>query len=295
MKWVMPLWVCLGCQSADTAPADGPMSLPPDDFYPGLDVPYVSTPDPIIDTMLALTVPRADETLMDLGCGDGRIVLTALERVPGLVGVGVDLDPARIREANTGAAMRGLTGRVRFLPQDLFATTIEADVVTLYLLPEVNMALRPTLWSALAPGARVVSHDFDMEDWEPDVWTSVARHRVYFWVIPASLGGVWVLETGHPQLSPGVELALTQGFQTVVGHDPDSEVFLRGRIDGHALDALVQPRVGEASRLIAEVVDTPDGQWLRGLYDLEPFSARRLTAETTHLRRVDPDTAPREH
>lgn len=294
MKWVMPLWVWLACGSPEAPPADGPMSFPPDDYYPGLDVPYVSSPDPIIDTMLALTTPHAGETLMDLGCGDGRIVLTALSRVPGLRGVGVDLDPARIREANTGAAMRGLTNRVRFLPQDLFATTIEADVVTMYLLPEVNMALRPTLWSALGPGARVVSHDFDMEDWSPEVSTAVAKHRVYLWVMPASVGGLWVLESEHQFLTRGTELVLTQGFQEVVGHDPESEVFLRGRLDGHALDAFVQPRVGAAARLVAEVVDTPDGERLIGLIDLEPFAARRLTAETIHLRRVDPDTAPRE-
>ncbi|HRE90268.1 MAG TPA: methyltransferase domain-containing protein, partial [Myxococcota bacterium] len=141
MRWLWPcglIWMWLGCGAPDTVPDEapaGPMSQPPDDFYPGLDVPYVPSPDPVIDAMLALTRPQPNERLIDLGCGDGRIVLEALQRVPGLTGVGVDIDPARIREANTNAALRGLTGRVRFLEQNIFDTEVRADVVTLYLLP----------------------------------------------------------------------------------------------------------------------------------------------------------------
>lgn len=304
MRWswpVLAMWVALGCGSPDTIPdevAAGPMSQPPDDFYPGLDVPFVPSPDPVIDAMLALTNPRAGEHIMDLGCGDGRIVLEALSRVPGLTGVGVDIDPARIREANTNAALRGLAGRVRFLEQNIFDTEVRADVVTLYLLPEVNLALRPTLFSSLAPGSRVVSHDFDMEDWRPDATAHIPRKRVFLWVIPASLGGHWVVERApeaEPRLGAGTGLELMQGFQTLVGSDPAGDFYLRGRIDGLEVDALIAPRTGPAKRLRAILVDTAEGQHLEGLLDLEPFSARRLTAAEIHLRQVDPDLLPREH
>jgi SAM-dependent methyltransferase len=304
LMWLMWLTAMgLGCGATDTVPnggeaepASGPMSQPPDDFYP----------DPVIDAMLALTRPQPNERLIDLGCGDGRIVLEALRRVPGLTGVGVDIDPARIREANTNAALRGLTGRVRFLEQNIFDTEIRADVVTLYLLPEVNLALRPTLFSSLAPGARVVSHDFDMEDWHPDAIALIPGKRVYLWVMPAPLGGRWVVEradvdTVHMQpgsaaerLGPGTELELMQGFQTFVGSDPAGDFYLRGRIDGLEVDAFVAPRTGPAARLRAVLVDTPEGQYLEGLLDLSPFVARRLTVDTVHQREVDPDLMPRE-
>lgn len=299
----------LGCGAPDTQadpPAPGPMSQPPDDFYPGLDVPFVPSPDPVIDAMLALTNPKAGERLMDLGCGDGRIVLEALKRVPRLTGVGVDLDPARVREANTNAALRGLMDRVRFVEQNIFDTEVRADIVTLYLLPEVNLALRPTLFSSLTPGARVVSHDFDMESWQPDAIAHIPRKRVYLWVIPAALGGRWVVEradvdTVHmapndtpPHILKGTELELMQGFQTLVGSDPDGEFYLRGRIDGLEVDALIAPRTGPAKRLRAVLIDTADGQVLEGLLDLAPFKARRLTQADIHLRQVDPDLVPRE-
>lgn len=311
MSWLMAMG--LGCGASDTLPAEqaegvaGPMSQPPDDFYPGLDVPFVPSPDPVIEAMLVLTSPRAGERLMDLGCGDGRIVLEALKRVPGLTGVGVDIDPARIREANTNAALRGLMDRVRFVEQNIFDTEVRADIVTLYLLPEVNLALRPTLFSSLAPGARVVSHDFDMEDWRPDAIASIPGKRVYLWVIPAALGGRWVIEradvdtvhTGADEaarhLRTGTELELMQGFQTFVGSDPDGDFYLRGRIDGLEVDAVLAPRTGPAKRLRAVLTDTADGQVLEGLLDLAPFSARRLTVDDVHLRQVDPDLVPREH
>lgn len=300
----------LGCGAPDTQadpPAPGPMSQPPDDFYPGLDVPFVPSPDPVIDAMLALTNPKAGERLMDLGCGDGRIVLEALERVPRLTGVGVDLDPARVREANTNAALRGLMDRVRFVEQNIFDTEIRADIVTLYLLPEVNLALRPTLFSSLAPGARVVSHDFDMEDWRPDATAYIPGKRVYFWAMPAALGGRWVVErvdvdTVHigpeqapPRLTTGTVLELMQGFQTFVGSDPEGEFYLRGRIDGLEVDAVVAPRRGLSKRLRAVLVDTADGERLEGLLDLAPFTARRLTVDDVHLQQVDPELLPREH
>ena len=128
---------------------------------------YVPTDDQVVAEMLAVANVGKDDVLYDLGSGDGRIVITAALKF-GTRGVGVDIDPERVKEANENAAKAGVSDRVRFVQQDLFQTDIrEATVVTLYLLPAVNMRLRPTLLKDLKPGTRVVSHNYDMGDWAP--------------------------------------------------------------------------------------------------------------------------------
>jgi ubiquinone/menaquinone biosynthesis C-methylase UbiE len=157
-----------------------------------LDVPYVATPTIIVDQMLKMAGVSRKDVLYDLGSGDGRIVITAARRF-GTQGVGVDIDPERIREAQQNAKEAGVTRRVRFLQQDLFETDIsEATVVTLYLLPAINLKLKPKLLTELKPGTRVVSHNYDMgDDWKPEktVETMVegTRHTIYFWVVPQRL------------------------------------------------------------------------------------------------------------
>ncbi len=132
------------------------------------DVIFVPTPREVVDQMLAVARVGKNDVVYDLGSGDGRIVITAAQRF-GLRGMGVDLDPDRIQEANANAKQAGVTDRVRFVRQDLFKTDLrEASIVTLYLLPRVNLELRPRLFEQLRPGTRVVSHAFSMEDWEPD-------------------------------------------------------------------------------------------------------------------------------
>jgi tRNA G37 N-methylase Trm5 len=148
------------------------------------DVPYVPTPQTVVDKMLEIAAVTKDDVVYDLGSGDGRIVITAAKKY-GVRGVGVDIDPERIREANANAVLAGVADRVKFLEQDLFKTDLkEASVVTLYLLPEVNLRLRPKLWSELKPGTRVVSHAFDMGDWLPEQKVEVEGKTIYFWVIP---------------------------------------------------------------------------------------------------------------
>ena len=148
------------------------------------DVPYVPTPQTVVDEMLKIAAVTKNDVVYDLGCGDGRIVITAAKKY-GARGVGIDIDPVRIKEANANAAQAGVTDRVKFIEQNLFETDFkEATVVTLYLLPEVNLRLRPKLWSDLKPGTRVVSHAFDMGDWKPDRTEQFEGKTIHYWVIP---------------------------------------------------------------------------------------------------------------
>jgi ribosomal protein L11 methylase PrmA len=128
-----------------------------------------------------------DDVVYDLGCGDGRIVVTAAKKY-GARGVGVDIDPERIQESRANARAAGVTDRVTFVQRDLFKLDLKkATVVTLYLLPEINLKLRPKLFRELRPGTRVVSHDFDMGDWKPEKTIKVhdpRLHTLYFWTIP---------------------------------------------------------------------------------------------------------------
>ncbi|QKQ75523.1 class I SAM-dependent methyltransferase [Nostoc sp. TCL240-02] len=148
------------------------------------DVPYVPTPQPVVDAMLQVAKVGKNDVLYDLGSGDGRIVNTAAQKF-GTRGVGIDINPERIQEANDNAQKAGVTDHVKFVQQDLFTTDFsEATVVTLYLLPEVNAKLRPKLLKELKPGSRIVSHAFDMGDWKPQQTLNVEGKTIYYWVVP---------------------------------------------------------------------------------------------------------------
>src|SRR5688572_15874896 len=157
------------------------------------DVIYVPTPEPVVDKMLELAKPEKDEVLYDLGCGDGRIVVTAAKKY-GVKGTGVDIDPERIAESNENAKRNGVTDRVKFVKGNLFEMDIkDANVVALYLLTDLNIKLRPKLLDTLKPGSRIVSHAFSMGDWEPEEEVTVepGGQTVYFWIIPAKVEGTW--------------------------------------------------------------------------------------------------------
>jgi len=148
------------------------------------DVPYVPTPDNVVKAMLDLAKVGANDTVYDLGCGDGRIVVAAAKR--GARATGFDIDPARIHEAEANAQSARVDGRAKFEQRNLFDVDLTpASVLTLYLLPSVNMKLRPKIREQLKPGSRVVSHSFDMEDWKPDREESVDGTRVLLWLIPS--------------------------------------------------------------------------------------------------------------
>ncbi len=147
-------------------------------------VPYVPTAQHVVDKMLEVAKVGRGDFLIDLGSGDGRIPITAARRF-GTRGLGVDLNPQRVEEAQANAKKAGVTDKVSFRQQDLFETDIsKASVVTLYLLPEINAKLRPRL-SELKPGTRVVSHDFDMGDWKPNRVVQAGHATIYLWIIPA--------------------------------------------------------------------------------------------------------------
>jgi SAM-dependent methyltransferase len=163
-------------------------SAPPGPPPPRLDVIYVPTDMEVVTTMLEAAKVGPGDVVYDLGCGDGRIVITAAGRY-GARGVGVDLDPERIAEARLNAAQAGVSDRVSFSVQDLFTTDVSpATVVALYLSPDINMRLRPKLLRELRPGSRVVSHQFDLGDWAPqrtiELEVAASMRRVFLWQVP---------------------------------------------------------------------------------------------------------------
>jgi ribosomal protein L11 methylase PrmA len=165
-----------GAAAAQTATAPAPARTP--------DVIFVPTPEEVVEAMLKVANVGKNDVVYDLGCGDGRIVIAAAQKY-GARGIGIDIDPQRIEEANANAKKAGVTDRVKFMQADLFTTDISpATVVTLYLLPSLNLKLRPKLMKDLKPGTRIVSHAFDMGDWEPEQKLEVDGRQVYFWTIP---------------------------------------------------------------------------------------------------------------
>jgi SAM-dependent methyltransferase len=151
---------------------------------PHLDVPYVPSPNPVVDGMLKLAGVSAGDTVYDLGCGDGRIVIAAAKAY-GARGVGVDINPERVEEARANAKSAKVDDKVRFEENDLFKANIaNATVVTLYLLPDVNLRLKAKLMKELKPGTRIVSHSFDMGDWKPEKEQTVEGRQIYLWTVP---------------------------------------------------------------------------------------------------------------
>ena len=151
---------------------------------PRPEVPYVPTENAVAQAMLDLAGVKGADIVYDLGCGDGRIVVLAAKSY-GARGVGVDIDPERIRDARANAQRNGVENLARFEEKDLFDADIhEATVVTLYLLPAVNLRLRPKLLKDLKPGTRIVSHSFDLGDWKPEKEEVVEGQRLYLWTVP---------------------------------------------------------------------------------------------------------------
>lgn len=208
--------------------------------FPGPDVLFVATPEAVSLEMLKMAAVTPEDAVFDLGSGDGRVVIAAA-RDFGAHGVGVEIDPKLVSESRDAAAAAGVAHQVTFLWQDLFVTDLTgATVVTLYLRDDVNLRLRPKLLRELAAGTRVVSHDFDMADWEPDrvqrVRTREREHRIYFWVIPARADGAWRSRVGDGEATP---LTLTQRFQKLTGTLGEQPA--TGRVDGERVELTAGP------------------------------------------------------
>jgi len=245
-----------------------------------LDVAYVETPEEVVDLMLEIGDVGPGDYVVDLGTGDGRIAIAAAKR--GAVGLGVDLDPQRVRAAKENAEKAGISDRVMFLEQDLFETDLShASVVTMYLNSAVNLKLRPTLLEQLEPGTRIVSHNFDMEDWLPDEHQQFLRnadgnfyiHDVYYWVIPADISGEWQGNAGTGRF----QMTAAQDFQSIevevtiddrslvieeaslngdriniVGHDKQdaSQYVFSGAVYKNDVSGIVQKRTADAELIL---------------------------------------------
>jgi hypothetical protein len=199
------------------------------------DTPYVQTPQNVVDKMLEIAKVSAKDYVIDLGSGDGRMVITAATKY-GARGFGVDLDRRLVALANKRAAQAGIADRAVFYERDLYKTDISrATVVTIYLLPEVNVMVRPKLLATLKPGTRIVSHDYDMGEWPPDQSLVLDapdkpvgrdfKSKVFYWVVPAKVSGKWRWQVATNGQSSTFELTLNQMFQKIDG---------TLSVDGHA-------------------------------------------------------------
>lgn len=206
-----------------------------------MDVPFVTTPPTVTEAMLNIAGVGPKDYVLDLGSGDGRIVILAAKKF-GARGLGVEIDPGLVNRSRDYAKRAGVQDRAEFREQDLFATDFsQASVITMYLLPDVNMALRPKLL-ALKPGTRIVSHDWHLGDWLPDAELRVAApdkplgldksSRVMLWTVPANVGGRWC-SAGKP----GAELLLRQKFQQIDGELAVGarKTAVKGKVDGSRL------------------------------------------------------------
>jgi len=230
------------------------------------DVPFVPTPPDVVERMLQMVDVRPGDFVIDLGSGDGRIAIAAARK--GARALGVDIDPRRVREAQENARKAGVEDRVTFRRENLFDTGIaEATVVTMYLLPDVNMRLRPRLLDELKPGTRVVSHAFDLVDWTPDRHAMVGHRQVFMWLVPAKVAGRWQVKRGLESIA----LVLQQQFQNIKGNAevggkavPISDGSLRGTEirfalpDGRKFHGRV---AGDRMEALLEGGDNTAGPW----------------------------------
>ncbi len=175
-----------------------------------LDVPYVPTPYDVVEAMLDVTSVGPGDYVIDLGSGDGRIVIAAAQR--GAFGHGIDLNPVRVKEAEENASNARVSDKVVFIEGDLFEADISnATVITMYLLSSVNLRLKPVLLEVLKPGTRIVSHSFSMGRWEADEHLVIDNRHVYYWVIPANARGRWDWSTNGKRFS----MEVSQEYQKI--------------------------------------------------------------------------------
>ena len=177
----------------------------------GKDVIWVPTPDEVVDRMLTLTRLGPNDFHMDLGSGDGRTVIAAAKK--GAKSLGIEYNPDMVALAQRAARAAGVSARAEFRKADIFATDFsKATVITLYLLPELNLRLRPKILE-MKPGTRIASHQFNMAEWEPDQTDLIDGRSVHYWMVPAKAAGHWTVQ----QPGGAIELTLTQSFQKLAG------------------------------------------------------------------------------
>jgi SAM-dependent methyltransferase len=204
--------------------------------YKKPDIHYVPTPQELVEIMLDMAKVGKDDIVYDLGSGDGRLVITAAKKY-GTSGIGIDIDPERIAEARENAKKAGVEDKVRFVERDLFESNFhDATVVTLYLLDELNLRLRPRIFAQTKPGTRVVSHAFTMGEWESDAQKTIQlrgeTYDAYFWVVPANMSGRWKVTGGKSGEVPD-SVTIEQKFQKIAVRLGDAgEVLGEGNVNG---------------------------------------------------------------
>lgn len=276
------------------------------------EVPYVPTPEEVVVEMLKMASVDKDDVIYDLGCGDGRIVITAAKEL-GCRGVGIDIDPVRIQESRINAANAGVSEKVEFFQMDLFDADIsQATVVTLYLLSKVNLRLRPKLLRELKPGTRVISHDFSMGEWKADNSATIQeevdyvpfqnspliddywdKHIVYFWIIPANVTGKWTWQLPNISGDKTYALEIDQEFQEIKGkaYEGSSSIPFypkNGKIKGDKLEFTLESKVkGRTARMRFEGIvkgHTVSGfVGIEGEPNVEEWQARRVPSTRKNI------------
>jgi precorrin-6B methylase 2 len=247
-------------------------------FAQSPEVPFVPTPQVVVDEMLRIARVGPNDFVMDLGSGDGRIAITAASKFSARA-LGVELNDNLIFQSEENARQAGVEKSVKFLQQDLFKADLsQASVITMYLLPSVNRRLRPRLLD-LKPGTRIVAHDFDLDDWKPDQMTTI-RKNVFLWIVPAKVAGRWRAKVALPDGARTIEVELNQRFQEVTGlarvdgqvsqmweaklngdrlsfvivdsadREHEASLYFEGRVAGNAIDGEIRRGVGNAETRI---------------------------------------------
>jgi len=265
-KIIPAVFALVACAAAASLLAD---EVPDQD----LDVPYEPSHPKVVQGMLQAGRVQAGDVLFDLGCGDGRIVIAAAKL--GAVAHGIDIDEQRLIEARERAQAEGVTSRATFSKEDIFKTDLSrATVVTMYLLDEINLKMRPLLFRMLKPGTRIVTHAFNMNDWQPDQTITNDRARdkkIMFWLIPASAGGTWTSADGK------ITLEVRQRFQMLTGkiRAGNKEAALAGRMDGKAISM----KTAGGAAITAQINGTIDGSEMQvSIPGLMPRGAMKLTS-----------------
>src|SRR5690554_2182083 len=219
-------------------------AIGPAQARPALDVPYIRTPDTVVDRMLEMGGVGPEDILIDLGSGDGRIPIAAAVK-HGTRGLGVDLDPERTREATALAQEAGVADKLEFRTENLFDTDLsQASVITMYLFPEINLKLRPHLL-ALKPGTRIVAHAFHMDEWTPDHHEVVEGRDIFMWTIPAQLEGLWrVTAPGYRDFVLRVWQQCNRVQATAITVDEHSVPVLDMSVDGADIEFTINTFTG---------------------------------------------------